>query len=145
MKLKSIIRSNHDLKKNGYQILAKLHKLELKKNLDKAYSRECSEGYYFVLACNNLAYLISTQYGEEICGAAITKFNNRSQEFIAHLEEISERKCCINRRILSSYLRAYTLFFNSIIEKHVPFSLSQEILIQWNVRCVMAYVTAWGA
>lgn len=144
MKMKSIIKSNHDLKKNGYQIIFKLHKMEKRKSLSKVYSRSCEEGYYFALACKDLADLIRTQYSSEICGKVFDTFNQKSLSFINHLEEISCNKCRINKAILSSYLHSYTAFFNSIIEMGVPFSLSQEALIQWNARCVMAYISAWG-
>ena len=37
MKMKSVIKTNKDLKKNGYRIIRKLHKMEKTKGAKKAY------------------------------------------------------------------------------------------------------------
>lgn len=63
MKFDSLLKSNHDLKKNGYKILRKLHKLENRANLSKAYGASCSKGCFVVLSCKELADIISDMYG----------------------------------------------------------------------------------
>ena len=37
MKFKSVVKTNKDLKKNGYKMIRKLHKMEKKKGAEKAY------------------------------------------------------------------------------------------------------------
>ncbi len=37
MKIKSVVKTNKDLKKNGYKMIRKLHKMEKKKGAEKAY------------------------------------------------------------------------------------------------------------
>lgn len=143
MRLKSLISSNHDLKKNGYQIIAKLHKLEKRKNLSKAYSATCEEGYFVVLATMNLAKLIASQYPTEVCGKKAEVFNRKSQSFVNHLSLAANKGIRINRKLLADYLRAYTHFFNLIIDEGIKFKLNQEMLIQWNVQCVMAHMSVW--
>lgn len=141
MKIKSIIKSTHDLKKGGYIILRKLHKLEKKSNLNSAYQLSCEEGFFVVLASKNLFTLIMDEYKDKI---DIAVFEEKSDRFLAHLKDVAESNCRINRQLLSSYLSYYTDFFNSIIEKRIKFTASKELIDQWNQKCVMAHIAAWG-
>lgn len=145
MNFKSILRCNHDLKKNGYKIIRKLHKLEMKKNTESAYLKKCKEGYFFVLSYKNLFSIIKNQYGnDEKISREFNAFEKKSNLFLSHLESISRNKAQINKRILASYLTAYTNFFNLIICYKVPFFVTQEMLIEWNQKCLMAYYAAWS-
>lgn len=144
MKFKSVIMSNHDLKKNGYKILRKLHKIEKAKNIDRAYAAICEEGYFFVLSCKNLVELVKKQYsGIKNCNE-FDAFLQKSESFLRHLETISISKARINKHILASYLKAYTVFFNKIIEAGIKFDVTQELLADWNLKCIMAYIAVWG-
>lgn len=144
MKFKSIIKSNHALKKNGYKILRKLHKLEKKKNLDYIYSATCKEGYFFILACKNLIKLITNQYNGIICSSNLEKFSQQSDLFLKHLENAARNRKRINKHLLSSYLKTFTIFFNIIIENKTEFRIRKELLEEWNQKCIMAYISAWG-
>ncbi len=144
MKFKSVIASNHDLKKNGYKIIGKLHKLELRKNFCRAYSASCSEGYFFVLSCSNLIGLVISEYDKTQVGTMMDVFIRKSNSFLNHLIDISNSKTTIDKRRLSAYLTTYTEFFNYLIENNVHFNISQKMLVEWNVRCVTAYIAVWG-
>ncbi len=145
MNLKSILRCNHDLKKNGYKIIRKLHKLESRKNLDKVYIRKCREGYFAVLSFVNLISLIQKQYSDnKDISFVFNEFMRKSNIFLHHLEYVSENRIRVNRHKLSSYLSSYTDFFNTIIQLKVPFNITQEVLIDWNRKCVMAYYAVWS-
>ena len=144
MKFDSLLKSNHDLKKNGYKILRKLHKLEKRSNLSKAYSAYCSEGCFVVLSCRNLSEILYDLYGnrEE---QYINLFLQRTAEFVKYLEFIADSRSVINPKMLVSYLTSYTTFFNRIIEEHyVKFSPNKDLYTKWNVGCLMAYVAVWG-
>ncbi len=144
MKFKSVITSNHALKKDGYKILRKLHKIEKGKNIDYAYAAVCEEGYFFVLSCKNLIELVKKQYDkfDEIKG--LNKFLKKSAMFLNHLETISHNKTKINKHILASYLKSYTEFFNEVIDAGIKFEVTQEMLADWNLKCIMAYIAVWG-
>lgn len=144
MKFKSVITSNHDLKKNGYRILRKLHKIEKTKNIDRAYAAVCEEGFFFVLSCKNLVELVKKQYKEIQGSNGCDAFLQKSESFLRHLETISASKTRINKHILASYLKSYTAFFNRVIDAGVKFEVTQEMLTDWNLKCIMAYIAAWG-
>lgn len=144
MKFKSIITSHHDLKKNGYKILRKLHKLEIRSNLDKAYSRVSPDGFFVVLACKNLAELLSIQYGSYSQGY-IHIFLEKTDRFVSYLDSTARKHARISPTHLSSYLSAYTEFFNRIADEQITFTVDNNILTKWNVGCVMAYTAVWGS
>ncbi len=57
MKFDSILKSNHDLKKNGYKILRKLHKLEKKSGADRAYAIALEDSFFWVCHVKHLLIL----------------------------------------------------------------------------------------
>lgn len=141
MKLDSIIHSNNALKKNGYQIVRKLHKLERKKNLDCVYELTYEGIPFWFLSFKNLVDIIKTMYGaskEEY----ISIFIKKSESFQSYLEKVAVRRGKINGSRLSSYLKAYTQFFNRAKQTE-KFDKSLKVLEEWNLKCVMAYYAAW--
>ncbi|MBO5171222.1 MAG: hypothetical protein J6B70_10855 [Oscillospiraceae bacterium] len=143
MKFKSIITSHHDLKKNGYKILRKLHKLEKRDNLAGIYSHFCPEGYFVVLACKNLAEILAMQYSS--CDRPyIQTFLVRTERFITHIDTIAHEHIRVNPALLSNYLSSYTEFFNRVAEDRIEFTVDKEILAKWNIGCIMAYTAVWG-
>ena len=138
MKLKSVLKSNRDLKKNGYKIIRKLYKLERRKGIDRAYSVNIGDTYYFILGCRALADIIKIEYPDE------HRFLEKCDVFLAYLETISLNRSKIDRTVLAGFLRAYTRFFNSIIEQNENFIFTQQIIDLWNINCLMAYVATWG-
>ena len=144
MKFDSIIKSNHDLKKNGYKILRKLHKLEKRSNISKAYGAYCPKGYFVVLSCKELADILFDLYGSYE-DQFIQEFFKKTNNFINYLDNISVKHKRIDSTILSNYLTAYTQFFNYIIDEcHVKFSYNSSFLMKWNAGCIMAYTAVWG-
>lgn len=144
MKFKPFLQCHHDLKKNGYKIIKKLHKLESRKNLDSIYLMKCKEGYFFVLSCKNLFNIICMQYNSnDSIVSQFKKFDSKSNMFLHHLETIAQNQMRINKHILASYLSAYTKFFNFIIAQQIPFHMSQDDIVYWNSKCIMAYYAAW--
>ncbi len=143
MKFKSMINSHQDLKKNGYKILRKLHKLERRTNLGKIYNQFCTDGYYVVLSCKNLAELLSFQYSKYDQNY-IRSFLKKTDKFVAYLDMVARSKARINSTYLSNYLSAYTEFFNRISNEKIVFSVDKAMLAKWNIGCVMAYNAVWG-
>mgnify|MGYP004522634971 CR=1 FL=1 len=141
MKLKSNITSNKELKKNGYKILRKLHKMERKKGADRAYA-SCYEGtYMFVLYCKELVDIIKNEYGKD---KNIIRFEEKCDGFLRYLDHIAETKSKMNKTCLAGFLKAYTKFFNNVIESNHSFFFDQTLREKWNVKCLMAYIATWG-
>ena len=138
MKMKSVLRSNHDLKKNGYQILRKLHKMETRKGAKKAYATTINNAYFFVLSIRALAEIIEKEYPEE------SFFLERCNRFLSYLNEAAAKGQRLNSAILSSFLHSYTCFFNYIISINHAFLFNNEIIELWNTKCLMAYLAAWS-
>lgn len=138
MKLDSVLKSNHDLKKNGYHIVSKLHKLERCKGVDKAYCSVIDDTYYFVLSIRALFDIIKAEYPEA------DKFIAQCNGFLSHLDEITQKKSKINKSVLASFLHAYTTFFNQVKDYHHRFKFDQKIRTLWNIDCLMAYIAVWG-
>ncbi len=138
MKLKSVLRSNHNLKKNGYIILRKLHKMETLKGANKAYSIQFDDTFFFVLSVRALVDVIAKEYPQEVA------FLERCDRFLSYLNEVAANRQKINGTILASFLHAYTNFFNYIVSTRHPFCFSDEIVELWNTKCLMAYVATWG-
>lgn len=138
MKLKSVLRSNHDLKKNGYQILRKLHKMETKKGANKAYLATIDDAFFFVLSVRALVDIVCKEYPEEVA------FLDRCDRFLSYLNDVAEKRQRINSTTLASFLHSYTVFFNSIISSHHIFSFNDDIIELWNTKCLMAYIATWG-
>ena len=143
MKFKSVVKTNKDLKKNGYKMIRKLHKMEKKKGAEKAYGASFENTYMFVLYCKGLTELIELEYGET--DEFVFSFKKKCIKFMEHLTFISASKTKINKSYLSSLLKSYTKFFNKIIDKKYPFLVNQKVLEKWNIGCVMAYIATWGA
>ena len=144
MKFCSILCSHHDLKKNGYKIIKKLHKLERRTNLDRAYSKSCQDGFFVVLACKNLAELLELQYGKYE-NVYIQSFLQRTNQFVAYLEFTANNHARVNAQYLSAYLSAYTTFFHQIRNDRILFDSNPQIIEKWNVGCIMAYNVVWGS
>lgn len=142
MKLKSVLKSNKDLKKNGYKILCKLHKMEKKKGADRAYSVGLEDTYGFIIYCRTLTDIIKTEYdGTDEC---ILKFEKKCNNFLAYLDSIAQTQSKIKKSRLASFLKSYTKFFNRIMRKRYKFIFSQTIREKWNTKCLMAYIATWG-
>ena len=144
MKFDSLINSHHDLKKNGYKILRKLHILEKRSNLSKVYAARCANGYFVVLSCKNLADILLDLYGhcEDVF---IKRFLKKTNAFTNYLDTIAMKQTKIDANILSSYLTSYTHFFNYIINDcSLKFIPDKSFLSKWNMGCIMAYTAVWG-
>lgn len=144
MKLNSIISSNHSLKKNGYKLLCKLHKMEKKKGAQKAYSAALEDTYFFILYIESLMEIIDIEYDNPEKEKCIKKFKEKNKEFLNYICSISQKEQKINKRVLANYLKAYTRFFNKMIKTRYTYKLTDEILIIWNEKCLMAYIATWG-
>ena len=109
MKIKSVVKTNKDLKKNGYKMIRKLHKMEKKKGAEKAYGASFENTYMFVLYCKGLTELIEMEYGE-------------TDEFV-----FSFKKKCIkfNQKAVSSIIK----------RKYVRYFIA-EFLISWYYICM---------
>lgn len=138
MKLKSVLCSSHDLKKNGYHILRKLHKIETRKGANKAYASAINDTFFFVLSARALVEIINTEYPEELA------FLERCDRFLSYLDKAAAKRQRINGTILASFLHAYTSFFNRIASIHHIFRFNDDIIELWNTKCLMAYVATWG-
>lgn len=143
MKFKSIINTNKDLKKNGYKMIRKLHKMEKKKGMEKAYKVSFENTYMFVLYCKGLMELIEMEYGET--DEFVSLFSKKCKNFMKYLESISVSKNKISKTYLTSFLKSYTKFFNKIVDKKYPFIFNQEVREKWDIDCLMAYIATWGA
>ena len=143
MKIKSVVKTNKDLKKNGYKMIRKLHKMEKKKGAEKAYGASFENTYMFVLYCKGLTELIEMKYGET--DEFVFSFKKKCIKFMEYLTFISASKTKINKSYMASFLKSYTRFFNKIIDKKYPFLVDQKVLEKWNIGCVMAYIATWGA
>ena len=142
MKIKSVVKTNKDLKKNGYKMIRKLHKMEKKKGAEKAYGVSFENTYMFVLYCKGLTELIEMEYGET--DEFVFLFKKKCIKFMEYLTFISASKSKINKSYLASFLKSYTKFSNKIIAKKYPLHVNQKALEKWNIGCVMAYIAAWG-
>ena len=138
MKFDSILRSNHDLKKNGYQIIRKLHKMECKEGANRAYSAQLGRTYYFVLGCVALVDIIKKEYPD----AAV--FATKCDSFLSYLDSAAKTKSTLSKSIIGSFLRSYTSFFNRVEAEKKPFAFDQQILELWNIKCLMAYIATWS-
>ena len=138
MKFKSILRSNHDLKKNGYKIFRKLHKLENRNGCCRAYSACFSDTYFFILSCRALVEIIQYEYPEA------HSFGLKCDAFLEYLDYKAKRKGQLDKARIASFLNSYTLFFNQVITNKHKFVFDEKIKELWNVKCLMAYVATWG-
>ena len=139
MKFDSVLKSNHDLKKNGYRLLRKLHKMETIKGAKRAYAAVFADTYYFVLGCRSLAEIIKSEYPKAIY------FGQKCDSFLVYLEKRAETQSKIEKQVLAAFLRSYTRFFNQVIEEKHEFRFDSKLIELWNVRCLMAYIATWGS
>ncbi len=138
MRLKSVLKSNRDLRKNGYIIIDKLHKMEKRKGALKAYKSEAEGTYFFIICIRALIDIIQIEYPEE------HEFHAKSKSFLSYLEYVAKSKGRINRKRVGSFLKTYTTFFKYIERKKPEFFFSNEVLRKWNIECIMAYIATWG-
>lgn len=142
MKLKSILNSSKDLKKNGYRMLRKLHKMEKKKGAYRAYSVCFEDVYGFVLYCRILIDIIKIEYDET--DEYISKFEKRCNNFLEYLDSIAQTQSKIEKSRLASFLKSYTKFFNKMMNKKYKFIFDKSVREKWNTECLMAYIATWG-
>lgn len=138
MKLNNILRSNHDLKKNGYRIIRKLRKMEKRKGADKAYGVVLGDSFCFVLYIKTLIEIIKAEYSEA------ELFIRRCERFLTYLEKIADNRQTINCSVLASFLHSYTVFFNQVIKDRRVFKFDRGMIELWNTKCLMAYIATWG-
>ena len=138
MRLKSVLKSNHDLRKNGYIIINKLHKLEKRKGALKAYRSEVDDTYFFIICIRALIDVIQIEYPKE------QEFHKKSKLFLSYLEDVAKRKGRVNKKRIGSFLKTYTTFFKNIERKKPEFLFTNEVLRKWNIECIMAYIATWG-
>ena len=143
MKISSVLKSNHDLKKNGYKILRKLHHLEKKKGKHRAYAVAVDDTYFFVLSCRALVDIIKEEYPQD--QKFIIKFLRKCDTFLEYLNDVAGKKAKIDGTMLAGFLRAYTRFFNRIIKEKYMFRFNQQIVELWNTKCLMAFVATWSS
>lgn len=143
MKLQSLIRGHKDLKKNGYKMLRKLHKMEKKKGAKRAYATSYEDVYMFVLYCEALVDIIKTEYNDR--EEYVLYFEKKSKRFLVYLNSIAETKSKMNKSRLARFLKVYTRFFNKIINKNYTFYFDQGMIEKWNLNCLMGFVATWGA
>lgn len=142
MKLKAVLRNNRDLKKNGYKMIRKLHKMEKRKGAKKVYSVYFEDAYGFVLYCRALVGIIRTEYkGKD---EFILDFEKKCTKFLEYLDFIAGKQRKMKKSKLAGFLKAYTRFFNKIINKNYNFTFDQIIREKWNTKCLMAYIATWG-
>lgn len=145
MKFHPILNNNHDIKKNGYAIMRKLHKLEKKRCASVAYSRSCNEGIFVVLTCKHFAEFIKSTYDiQNGTPQYISVFIEKTDKFVQYLQCQASNGLCINKQMLAGYLKAYTKFFNRAIDKHIKCEITSETVALWNTKCLMAYTAVWG-
>lgn len=142
MKLRQVLRNSKDLKKNGYKMLRKLHKMEKQKGAEKAYAACVEDTYGFVLYCRALVNIINMEYKE--MDEFVLNFEKKCDKFLDYLDAIADRKSKMKKSKLSGFLKAYTKFFNKVVNKDYDFSFDQMIREQWNIKCLMAYIATWG-
>lgn len=141
MRFDSILKSNHDLKKNGYKMIKKLHSLELRKGANKAYYAQIGNTYMFVQMCVYLVEIINYEYPQS--DPVVSSFSGKCNAFLKYLDEVALRKGKINKTILGGFLRSYTRFFNYICDSKFKFSFDQTVIDTWNQKCIMSYISTW--
>ena len=62
MPLINVLKSNHDLKKNGYIIIRKLRDVNKPRNWKRVSEASCSEGVFYYLAFKGLIDTMKTIY-----------------------------------------------------------------------------------
>ena len=137
MVFKSVLKSNHDLKKNGYQIIDKLHKMERQDGAERAYQVAVSDTYYFILGCRALFDFVKAEYPEA------DKFALKCDAFLAYLDNSAKNKSKLSSSHIGAFLRSYTAFFNQVIKEKRPFKFDQQFMELWNIKCLMPYVATW--
>lgn len=138
MKFDSILKNSHDLKKNGYRIFRKLHKMEKCQGAERAYAAAIDDTYFFLVGCRTLIDIIRIEYSD------MDKFLEKCDAFLMYLEAAALKKGKVDKTKLAGFLRSYTKFFNEIIDKKAKFTFTPEIVELWNTKCLMAYIATWG-
>lgn len=142
MKFRQVLRNSKDLKKNGYKMLRKLHKMEKRKGAEKVYAVYFENTYGFVLYCRALVDIINMEYKET--DEFVLNFEKKCNKFLDYLDAIADRKSKMKKSKLSGFLKAYTKFFNKVVNMDYDFSFDPMIREQWNIKCLMAYIATWG-
>ena len=139
MKFKTMLSSNHDLKKNGYKIVRKLKKATKRRCAKKLYERgKLNDEYAFVLSYIHLIEIIAKEYPDgEV-------FLWKCEAFKKSLVSSSSIQDRVNKEHLISFLKSYTRFFNRMIEEKHRFIFDEEMMILWNQKCLMAYLYSWS-
>ena len=139
MKFDSVLKSNHDLKRNGYRIIRKLHKMEFRDGANRAYCAQLGNTYYFVAGCEALVDIIKKEYPDAVA------FGAKCSYFLSYLDSSAKNKSTLSKSIIANFLKAYTSFFNNIVAEKRPFIFDQKICDLWNEKCIMAYIATWGS
>ena len=111
MKFDSILKNSHDLKKNGYRIFRKLHKMEKCQGAERAYAVAIDDTYFFLVGCRTLIDIIRIEYPD------MDKFSEKCDAFLMYLEALALKKGKVDKTKLAGFLRSYTKFFNEIIDR----------------------------
>lgn len=141
MKFDSVLKSNHDLKKNGYKMIKKLHSLERCKGTNKAYNAQIGGSYMFVQMCVHFVDIINYEYPQS--DPVVCSFSRKCSAFLKYIDDISMHRGKINKSILGDFLRCYTKFFNYICDNKYKFLFDQTVIDLWNQKCIMAYISTW--
>jgi hypothetical protein len=139
MKLHLALRSTHDLKKASYSMLKKFHKIEYRGSL-----RECAKlgnEPYLVLCLEHMSSVIKNCYTDTFTG-----YSGLSQldTLIQSLKSTALTRMRIDRRILVSCLVAHTEFFNFLEMNRHRIATNKDIVDEWNIKCVMAFLAQFG-
>jgi len=143
--IKPFLKSTHDLKKNGYKVLRRLHRIENADAARSIYQKSCKQGAFVFLSVFHLANVVrdsmqleNKEYAEH------KKFAVRTQKLVDILLKASTEGCAISRQVVVSYLKAYTKFFNFVKENRQKIMYNQAIHDEWSNKVVLAYIATWG-
>lgn len=141
MKFKSVLTSDHDLKKNGYKVIRKLYKMRKRKGAEIAYNAPYEDTYFFVLSIRSLAEIIEAEkYGDY---SYAVKFRKKCDHFLSYLDERAKGKMKLNKKVTAGFLRSYTKFFNNVLKSDHLFLFDQHVAELWNSKCLIAYLATW--
>ena len=112
--------------------------MERRKGADNAYSVCFENTYGFILYCQELVAIIKMEYAG--ADKYILTFERKCELFLEYLDSIAKNKNRLNESHLAVFLRAYTVFFNNIMEKDYKFTFNHIIMEKWNNKCLMAYI-----
>lgn len=143
MRLKPVILSTNDLKKNTYKVLCKMHTLENKKNIKRFYSKKYDDEYYVVLVVNHIKNIMDNYsyiFSESVYGK---EYLNKLNKFYQILQNSTAEDRKLNSKDIVSLLKYHTKTFNDILSKDIKINMSEVIHTQWT-KCIRAKGAVWG-